>query len=42
MSLWQPELFEKAQAARAAEPARRPLPKYRSPETQASLMKRPF
>jgi len=28
VSLWQPELFEKAQAARAAEPARRPLPKY--------------
>lgn len=28
MSLWQPELFEKAQAAGAAEPARRPLPKY--------------
>jgi AraC-like DNA-binding protein len=27
-SLWQPALFEKAQAARAAEPARRPLPKY--------------
>ena len=28
VSLWQPELLEKAQAARAAEPARRPLPKY--------------
>jgi AraC-like DNA-binding protein len=28
VSLWQPELFEKAQAARAGEPARRPLPKY--------------
>jgi AraC-like DNA-binding protein len=28
VSLWQPELFEKAQAARAAEPASRPLPKY--------------
>lgn len=28
VSLWQPELFEKAQAARAAEPAPRPLPKY--------------
>jgi len=28
VSLWQPELFEKAQAARVAEPARRPLPKY--------------
>jgi AraC-like DNA-binding protein len=28
VSLWQLELFEKAQAARAAEPARRPLPKY--------------
>jgi AraC-like DNA-binding protein len=28
VSLWQPELFEKAQAAQAAEPARRPLPKY--------------
>lgn len=28
MSLWQPELFEKAQAARAAEPVLRPLPKY--------------
>ncbi len=28
VSLWQPELFQKAQAARAAEPARRSLPKY--------------
>jgi AraC-like DNA-binding protein len=28
VSLWQPELFDKAQAAQAAEPARRPLPKY--------------
>jgi len=28
VSLWQPALFEKAQAARAAEPAPRPLPKY--------------
>jgi AraC-like DNA-binding protein len=28
MSLWQPELFEKARAAGAAEPARRALPKY--------------
>jgi AraC-like DNA-binding protein len=28
VSLWQPELFEKAEAAQAAEPARRPLPKY--------------
>ncbi len=28
VSLWQPELFETAQAARAAEPDRRPLPKY--------------
>jgi AraC-like DNA-binding protein len=28
VSLWQPELFEKAQAARAADPAPRPLPKY--------------
>jgi AraC-like DNA-binding protein len=28
VSLWQPELFEKAQSARAAEPALRPLPKY--------------
>jgi len=28
MSLWQPELFEKAQAAQAAGSARRPLPKY--------------
>lgn len=28
VSLWQPELFQKAQAARAAEPAPRPLPKY--------------
>jgi AraC-like DNA-binding protein len=28
VSLWQPELFEKAQAARAAEPAPRSLPKY--------------
>ncbi len=27
-SLWQPELFEKAQAARAAGSGRRPLPKY--------------
>ena len=27
-SLWQTELFEKAQAAQSAEPARRPLPKY--------------
>lgn len=28
VSLWQPPLFEKAQAARAAEPVPRPLPKY--------------
>lgn len=28
VSLWQPELFQKAQAAGAAEPARRPPPKY--------------
>jgi len=28
VSLWQPALFEKAQAAQAAEPTRRPLPKY--------------
>jgi len=28
VSLWQPELFEKAQAARGVEPPRRPLPKY--------------
>lgn len=28
VSLWQPELFEKANAARTAEPAPRPLPKY--------------
>ncbi len=28
VSLWQPELFQKAQAARAAEPVRRSLPKY--------------
>ncbi|HEY6909210.1 MAG TPA: helix-turn-helix domain-containing protein [Myxococcales bacterium] len=28
VSLWQPALFEKAQAARGAEPAPRPLPKY--------------
>jgi AraC-like DNA-binding protein len=28
VSLWQPELFEKAEAARVAEPVRRPLPKY--------------
>ncbi|MGE5048516.1 MAG: helix-turn-helix domain-containing protein [Deltaproteobacteria bacterium] len=28
VSLWQPALFAKAQAARVAEPARRPLPKY--------------
>lgn len=28
VSLWQPALSEKAQAARAAEPAARPLPKY--------------
>jgi AraC-like DNA-binding protein len=28
VSLWQPELFEKAKAAQLAEPARRPPPKY--------------
>jgi AraC-like DNA-binding protein len=43
VSLWQPELFEKARAAQAAEPSRRPLPKYqrnRLDEEEAAALAR--
>jgi len=43
ISLWQPELFEKATAAKAAEPPRRPLPKYqrnRLDEEEAAALAR--